>query len=165
MSEIKFEPDAKYPVLVGGGDDTECADFMCRVDMRSAAGTGVVVADMDDPDGITRIFGKPMQVVLLSGRLAVEKLLPNECVPANHGVHVRLEVLHFLHRKIPVKVIVALGLLLFQMGSKRPGASKRLDHGTVEDVLRGMHPGVDLLFGLIGHGRNIRHWTEKFKNP
>ena len=131
---------------MGGRNDAECPDLMSRSDMRPAAWTGIIVADMYDPDCIASVLGKPAKIKLLASRYPVEKLLAHLRTGPDHGVDFFLEGLHFVRRKITFKAVVALGFFLLKMSRKRAGTSEGLYHGPIQDVLGGVHPGIDLFF-------------------
>jgi hypothetical protein len=126
--------------------------------MGTDTGAGIIIAYLDDTDGIPRIFGQLAQVIPLPGLRKGAELFRHIQVSPDNPVDLSLQGLNFLIGQRPMKVIIALGFFLLNVGAEAAIRLKQAPHGLVEDMLGSMHDRVNGLFHFPEKRTKVFGW-------
>jgi len=99
--------------------------------MSADAGTGVIVSDADDPDGVVRVRRKPPEVEAGQCFFPGDKGFCDRQIGPKHVIDPPLDFSDLLFRKVTIEVVVTFGFLLFYMGTEGPLTVEHPDHGLV----------------------------------
>ncbi len=143
---MKPESQPKDPAEKLRGDDLEAADLRRGADVSAAARAGIIIPDPDDPDRLAGVFRKFLEVEPPARLLFPDILFCHREIERDDLIDLSLNGSNLQGRQRPVKVVVALGFLLFNVGAERPSPVEHPHHGLVQDMLRRMHTRV-VLFG------------------
>src|SRR6056297_2396378 len=115
--------------------------------MMAYTGTSIIITHLDYSYIIRSSFWQTLEVVFIFRLLLAYCFFSYWQILTYYLINFSLHLSYLFFRNPPVKVIITFGLFLFYMGAKTSITAQELDHGSVENMLGGVHFGID----LFGH--------------
>ena len=121
-----------------GAEELEAAYLGCRADVFTNTGADVVVAYAHQSHDITGIVGQPFEADALGQLVTTDELEGDGQVFVNQTIHLLLNHLLVLSRRLTLETETHLALFTFDVGIVGTLTTEQPDHRLVEQMLGSM---------------------------